>query len=138
MEPHREHALIAVQAAHPDQSLAGIARGVLLLGAAAGALVAGQARTPLAHGDIDAVRTALAEPGSGIANVHLDAVEHRGADGNESLVFMHAVKDGPADRSFGLQVAALPPLAVPPGDVEGHPALYAPAGTIVSTTPAAS
>src|SRR5690606_923463 len=51
--------------------------------------------------------TALAEPGSGIANVHLDAVEHRGADGNESLVFMHAVKDGPADRSFGLQVAAL-------------------------------
>jgi DNA mismatch repair protein MutS len=46
--------------------------------------------------------TALAEPGSGIANVHLDAVEH-----DDSLVFMHAVKDGPADRSFGLQVAAL-------------------------------
>ena len=46
--------------------------------------------------------TALAEPGSGIANVHLDAVEH-----GESLVFMHAVKPGPADRSFGLQVAAL-------------------------------
>jgi DNA mismatch repair protein MutS len=46
--------------------------------------------------------TALAEPGSGIANVHLDAVEH----GNR-LVFMHAVKDGPANRSFGLQVAAL-------------------------------
>ncbi len=40
--------------------------------------------------------------GSGIANVHLDAVEH-----GDSLVFMHAVKDGPADRSFGLQVAAL-------------------------------
>jgi DNA mismatch repair protein MutS len=51
--------------------------------------------------------TALAEPGSGIANVHLDAVEHRDQAGNESLVFMHAVKDGPADRSFGLQVAAL-------------------------------
>ena len=46
--------------------------------------------------------TALAEPGSGIANVHLDAVEH-----GDSLVFMHVVKDGPADRSFGLQVAAL-------------------------------
>ena len=46
--------------------------------------------------------TALAEPGSGIANVHLDAVEH-----GDQLVFMHAVKDGPADRSFGLQVAAL-------------------------------
>jgi DNA mismatch repair protein MutS len=46
--------------------------------------------------------TALAEPGSGIANVHLDAVEH-----GDRLVFMHAVKDGPANRSFGLQVAAL-------------------------------
>ena len=39
--------------------------------------------------------------------MHLDAVEHRAHDGTESLVFMHAVKDGPADRSFGLQVAAL-------------------------------
>lgn len=47
--------------------------------------------------------TALAnEPASGIANVHLDAVEH-----GDTLVFMHAVKDGAADRSFGLQVAAL-------------------------------
>src|SRR3546814_750325 len=26
---------------------------------------------------------------------------------SDLLVFMHAVKDGPADRSFGLQVAAL-------------------------------
>jgi DNA mismatch repair protein MutS len=47
--------------------------------------------------------TALAnETGSGIANVHLDAVEH-----GDTLVFMHAVKEGAADRSFGLQVAAL-------------------------------
>jgi DNA mismatch repair protein MutS len=46
--------------------------------------------------------TTLATPASGIANVHLDAVEH-----GDTLVFMHAVKDGPADRSFGLQVAAL-------------------------------
>ncbi|MGJ4727858.1 DNA mismatch repair protein MutS [Luteimonas sp. SDU101] len=51
--------------------------------------------------------TALATPGSGIANVHLDAVEHHDGRGNETLVFMHAVKDGPANRSFGLQVAAL-------------------------------
>ncbi|TXI49285.1 MAG: DNA mismatch repair protein MutS [Lysobacter sp.] len=51
--------------------------------------------------------TALAQPGSGIANVHLDAVEHHDAQGGDTLVFMHAVKDGPADRSFGLQVAAL-------------------------------
>ena len=51
--------------------------------------------------------TALAVPGSGIANVHLDAVEHHDGRGNDTLVFMHAVKDGPANRSFGLQVAAL-------------------------------
>ncbi len=52
--------------------------------------------------------TALAgEPASGIANVHLDAVEHTDASGAETLVFMHAVKEGAADRSFGLQVAAL-------------------------------
>ncbi len=51
--------------------------------------------------------TALAEAGSGIANVHLDAVEHHDKQGGDTLVFMHAVKDGPADRSFGLQVAAL-------------------------------
>ncbi|HST44235.1 MAG TPA: DNA mismatch repair protein MutS, partial [Luteimonas sp.] len=54
--------------------------------------------------------TALAEPGNGIVNVHLDAVEH-----GDSLVFMHALREGPADRSFGLQVAALaglPPAVV--------------------------
>ncbi len=51
--------------------------------------------------------TALAQAGSGIANVHLDAVEHHDKNGSDTLVFMHAVKDGPADRSFGLQVAAL-------------------------------
>lgn len=46
--------------------------------------------------------TRLPEECPGIANVHLDALEH----GN-SIVFLHAVKDGPADRSYGLHVAAL-------------------------------
>jgi len=46
--------------------------------------------------------TALADGGHGIANVHLDAIEHA-----DRLVFMHALKPGPANRSFGLQVAAL-------------------------------
>ena len=46
--------------------------------------------------------TELAAEFDGIANVHLDAVEY-----GEQLVFMHAVKEGPANRSFGLQVAAL-------------------------------
>ena len=52
--------------------------------------------------------TSLAEPASGIANVHLDAVEH-----GDRLVFMHALKPGPADRSYGLQVAALAGLPRP-------------------------
>jgi DNA mismatch repair protein MutS len=46
--------------------------------------------------------TALPELVDGCANVHLDATEHE-----HTLVFLHAVKEGPADRSYGLQVAAL-------------------------------
>jgi len=46
--------------------------------------------------------TTLPEELPGIINVHLDAVEH-----GESIVFLHAVKDGPANQSYGLQVAAL-------------------------------
>ena len=46
--------------------------------------------------------TELAAQIDGVANVHLDAVEYA-----DQLVFMHAVKEGPANRSFGLQVAAL-------------------------------
>jgi DNA mismatch repair protein MutS len=51
--------------------------------------------------------TALAGEVEGIANVHLDAVEFHDKERGEQLVFMHAVKEGPANRSFGLQVAAL-------------------------------
>jgi DNA mismatch repair protein MutS len=51
--------------------------------------------------------TELAAQFDGIANVHLDAVEYHDRERGEQLVFMHAVKAGPADRSFGLQVAAL-------------------------------
>ena len=36
------------------------------------------------------------------ANVHLDAVEH-----GHKIVFLHAVEDGPASQSYGIQVAAL-------------------------------
>jgi DNA mismatch repair protein MutS len=46
--------------------------------------------------------TDLAAQYPGIANVHLDAIEY-----GDNLVFMHAVKQGPANRSFGLHVAAL-------------------------------
>jgi DNA mismatch repair protein MutS len=46
--------------------------------------------------------TMLATELEACVNVHLDATEH--ADG---IVFLHAVKEGPADRSYGLQVAQL-------------------------------
>ncbi|ORU93986.1 MAG: DNA mismatch repair protein MutS [Cycloclasticus sp. symbiont of Bathymodiolus heckerae] len=46
--------------------------------------------------------TALPEQSPVVANVHLDAIEH-----GEHIVFLHAVKDGAANQSYGLQVAAL-------------------------------
>jgi DNA mismatch repair protein MutS len=46
--------------------------------------------------------TALPAEIDGCANLHFDAVEH--ANG---IVFLHAAEEGPANRSYGLQVAKL-------------------------------
>jgi hypothetical protein len=46
--------------------------------------------------------TLLANEYPELANVHLDAIEH-----GERIVFLHAVEDGPANQSYGIQVAAL-------------------------------
>jgi DNA mismatch repair protein MutS len=46
--------------------------------------------------------TRLAEDHDGIANVHLDAREH-----DDSIVFLHSVREGPASQSYGIQVAKL-------------------------------
>ena len=46
--------------------------------------------------------TALGAELEGCANVHLDATEH-----GDALVFLHAVREGPANRSYGLAVAQL-------------------------------
>jgi DNA mismatch repair protein MutS len=46
--------------------------------------------------------TRLAAEHADVANVHLDAVEH-----HDRIVFLHAVEDGPASQSYGLQVAQL-------------------------------
>ncbi len=46
--------------------------------------------------------TQLADELPGARNVHLDAVEHR-----DDVVFMYAVKPGPASQSYGIQVARL-------------------------------
>jgi len=46
--------------------------------------------------------TQLPQTHTGCGNVHLSAVEHK-----DSIVFLHAVQDGPASQSYGLQVAQL-------------------------------
>ncbi len=46
--------------------------------------------------------TRLALEHRSVANVHMDAIEHK-----DTVVFLHAVEEGPASRSYGLQVAAL-------------------------------
>ncbi len=46
--------------------------------------------------------TAMADLHQNVANVHLDAVEHEGR-----IIFMHRIKTGATDRSYGLQVAQL-------------------------------
>ncbi|MBI5898381.1 MAG: DNA mismatch repair protein MutS [Rhodocyclales bacterium] len=54
--------------------------------------------------------TRLAQDSPICANVHLDAVEH-----GHKIIFLHAVEEGPASQSYGVQVAALagmPPAVV--------------------------
>ena len=46
--------------------------------------------------------TNLPEKISSIANVHIDAIEH-----GDKIIFLHSVKDGAANQSYGLQVAQL-------------------------------
>ncbi|MCL1040735.1 DNA mismatch repair protein MutS [Shewanella marisflavi] len=46
--------------------------------------------------------TQLPEQIENVANVHLDAIEH-----DDTIAFMHAVQEGAASKSYGLQVAAL-------------------------------
>ena len=46
--------------------------------------------------------TALAETYENVSNVHLSAVEH-----GDDVIFMHTVRLGPANQSYGIQVAAL-------------------------------
>jgi DNA mismatch repair protein MutS len=46
--------------------------------------------------------TRLAAQFRQVSNVHLDAVEHK-----DHIVFLHSVEEGPANQSYGLQVAQL-------------------------------
>jgi DNA mismatch repair protein MutS len=51
--------------------------------------------------------TSLPELCPTMANVHLDATEHQ-----DHVVFLHNIQEGPANRSFGLQVAKLAGIPV--------------------------
>ncbi len=46
--------------------------------------------------------TALAEEIATVQNVHLDATEH-----GDKIIFLHTVQPGPANQSYGIQVAQL-------------------------------
>lgn len=73
--------------------------------------------------------TQLPQQHPSAVNVHLSAVEHK-----DNIVFLHAVEDGPASQSYGLQVAQL--AGVPPAVIraarrhlatlEAHSALASP------------
>lgn len=52
--------------------------------------------------------TALADSLNGVVNIHLDATEH-----NDDIVFLHNIQQGPASKSYGLQVAKLAGIPVP-------------------------
>jgi len=52
--------------------------------------------------------TQLPEQYPNIANVHLDAIEH-----GDDIIFMHRLKPGPANQSYGLQVARLAGIPAP-------------------------
>jgi DNA mismatch repair protein MutS len=60
--------------------------------------------------------TSLAGEAPGVVNVHVEAVEH-----GDKLVFLHSVREGPANQSYGLQVAALAGI---PGSVTAQARRY--------------
>jgi DNA mismatch repair protein MutS len=84
--------------------------------------------------------TQLAVDFKQVVNVHLDAVEHK-----DRIVFLHSVEEGPANQSYGLQVAQLAgvPAAVIRSarkhlaDLEAAAAAHAPQGDLFSA-PAAT
>ncbi len=51
--------------------------------------------------------TELARCLPGVANRNVEAKEWTNAEGKTSVVFLHKISDGPADRSYGIHVAAL-------------------------------
>jgi len=51
--------------------------------------------------------TEIAKLRSGVVNANVEAKEWTNADGHTEVVFLHKISEGPADRSYGIHVAAL-------------------------------
>jgi len=85
--------------------------------------------------------TQLPQQLEGVHNVHLDAIEH-----GDTIAFLHAVQEGAANRSYGLQVAALAgvPQAVihqakvKLAQLETHPGIGAASGSNATSETAES
>ena len=83
--------------------------------------------------------TQLAQEYRQVANVHLDAVEHK-----DSIVFLHSVEEGPASQSYGLQVAQLAGIPATViraarrylGKLEEESAARSPQGDLFASAPA--
>jgi DNA mismatch repair protein MutS len=52
--------------------------------------------------------TELPNSHANVVNLHLDATEH-----NDNIVFLHNIQEGPANKSYGLQVAKLAGIPAP-------------------------
>ena len=51
--------------------------------------------------------TALSKTLAGVVNANVEVKEWKSEDGRTEVVFLHKIGDGPADRSYGIHVAAL-------------------------------
>lgn len=51
--------------------------------------------------------TALSRALPGVVNANVEVKEWRNSEGHTEVVFLHKIGDGPADRSYGIHVAAL-------------------------------
>lgn len=59
--------------------------------------------------------TEIAKQRPGVVNANVEAREWTNADGRTEVVFLHRISEGPADRSYGIHVAALaglPPVLI--------------------------
>ena len=77
--------------------------------------------------------TSLPEKVSGACNIHLGATEY-----NENIVFLHSIEEGPANKSYGIQVAKLAGLPEEVISLARQELALLEAGSLAVITPAAA